>query len=334
MSAAMASRRFWICLLGAAGIALCVEGSAYVVAHRVAQRAGGRWTVKLRERERYETLQPAPTKENADRIEVVLSEARMKLAQATEKLSEDETAAATEESGRLAATDVFFDLAAFAARMRQQAEQAGVALPAEGSFGFSAYAEEPPPAELASRVLRQRRFAEIVLRMLFEAGPESLVSFQRDMPSIAIPERRAVSGGPRPAQKRERVTTDIFVLDPQLALRRSGIVERAAFRLVFTGATGALRALLNALAAARLPIVVRSVEVERTGNAPAHLLPQRTEQPASITLGAAVAHENSAVAAPVPVVMPAASRFTVILEIVQFTDDAENKAPGEPPVFG
>jgi hypothetical protein len=103
-------------------------------------------------------------------------------------------------------------------------------------------------------------------------------------------------------------------------------VEVSGFRLIFTGQTAALRALLNQLASFELPIIVRSVEVEPAAGedivaAPAEDAAAAPSQPAapavSIVLSAPVAKAAKPVATIAPLVAKSISKFTVTVEYVE-----------------
>ena len=331
MNAALTGRRFWLCLLSVTAVILLAEGAGLVRMHRTAERAGGRWKAKLRERNDYGTQSPAPTKENAVRLETNLAAVRLALVGAAAKLQADEADPASGEAGggSATATDTFFELAAFAARIRQRAEKEGITLKSGERFGFSAYAEEPPTAEMAPLVLRQRRWAETLLSLLFDARPESLVSFQRERPTPGTPERIGVNRVRPATPNPSGMIVDYFTLDPQRSLRRSGMVEGTAFRMVFTGFTGTLRSFLNDLAAAPLPLVVRSVEVTHVSGGASTGAPRQLDRSASLVPGDTAPMGKLVDSTPVAVVVPAASTYTVVVEVVNFIGKVPDKlAPG------
>ena len=336
MNAMAASRRFGICLLGVTAIVLLAEGGLLVRSQRMSDRASVRWKAKLQERSECEQVMPALTKENAARLEATLATAWKALAQAAAKLQVKDNAPALENRNGATATstDAFFELAAFLDRMRQRAEDEGVALNPGERFGFSAYAEEPPAAELVSPVLRQARLAETLLGILFEAGPERLVSFQRELLTSGPIERATAAVARSATSASNRTTRDYFTPDAQRSLRRAGRVESSVFRVVFTGATRTLRSFLNDLADASLPVIVRSVEIERSeGETSSRGVPRR-DRSASVMLGGNPSSEDSAAAVVDPVVVPVASNYTVVLEVVNFVGKMPDAGPAQPPVLG
>lgn len=338
MSPTLTNRRFWVCLLGVTGTILFAEAGLFVRMHRSAVQASSRWKSKLHERDEYKALSPAPTRENALRLETDLAGAQRALAEATAKLrmEEDDSAAGKTGGVLVTPTDTFFELAAFVARMRERAEGEGVALKPGERFGFSDYVEEPPAADLAVPVLRQKRLAETVLRMLFEARPVSLLSFQREAPPVASaePPGARVSRASSSSAISGRAVQDYFIFDPQRSLRRKGMVESTAFRVVFTGMTGTLRSFLNALTTASLPLVVRSVEIERVGDESVSHALRRTDRAPSVVLNGDVPAANFTERAPIPVVVPTLSRYTIVIEAVNFVGRVPTESSNGRAVLG
>jgi hypothetical protein len=121
------------------------------------------------------------------------------------------------------------------------------------------------------------------------------------------------------------LSPDYFDLDARLSAQAPGLVEVSGFRLIFTGQTAALRALLNQLASFELPIIVRSVEVEPAAGedlvaAPADEAASATQPAApavSIVLSAPVAKAAKPVATIAPLVAKSISKFTVTVEYVE-----------------
>ena len=147
----------------------------------------------------------------------------------------------------------YFDLAWYVEEMRATAVAEDVQLLEGEGFGFSSHAHSGPDSEHIGRVLRQRMHLERLLKALFSVRPASLESVRRESPlTTAVGPR----GGADPAG------ADYFRIDPASSLRRSGMIDTLAFRLVFVGNTGCLRDLLNRLLEDETPWMVRLVEVE------------------------------------------------------------------------
>ena len=164
--------------------------------------------------------------------------------------------------------DVYFNLAAFVEKTRALAGRAQVVIRPDERFGFATHTNEGPDADLVPAVWRQRLLTQYLVEALLEAHPRALLSVQREHPLTAaqhaarnqppqpgaVPVASAIGTGGQPA--------DFFEFDNQMTVRVPGRVDSDAFRLEFTGQTQTLRAFLNSLASFKLPLIVRSVEVQ------------------------------------------------------------------------
>jgi hypothetical protein len=288
---------------------------------------------------------PAPSRETAAQIEADLARARRALATMQAELRGRGPAAERLKAAKVPAarTDAFFDLATFIAGSRQRAKQQGVHVaPGAAHFGFSLYANEGPEAALIAPVFRQRLVVQYLVDALLDARPRAVVSVQRERP-LGDDERKAraealaaaaadpASAPPARDLDVAALSADYFAPDPRLAASAPGTVEATAFRLVFTGQTAALRALLNKLAAFELPVIVRAVEVEPAAEeesaAAAAEEPARESAAASVVLTAS-APPKPKPATVAPLVPKALSRFTVVVE---FIDLLPPVAPANPP---
>jgi hypothetical protein len=182
-----------------------------------------------------------------------------------------------------------------------------VATKPDERFGFATHAHEGPEAGLVPAVFRQRVVLQYIVEALIEARPQSLLAVQRERPLTAAQrmERNqpASPGAPPPGAPGARggQAEDFLEFNPALSVRMRGQVDSDAFRLAFTGQTAALRTFLNTLAAFKLPVIVRSVEVEPLATDAAPVGPGATSPPAG---------------APVPLVAQNSSRFAVTVEYV------------------
>ena len=243
---------------------------------------------------------PALNRENELAVQVDLARARPALAELCTILQGeegDELWAAP--PGR--STTAYFDLAAFVEKMRTAAAQAEVKIKPDERFGFSSYANEGPAEGLLPAVFRQRVAAEYIVRALLESRPRTLLGVQRQLPVTVIPHKssaaKTVAGKPE----------DYFDAAGLIPLRVAGRLEGDAFRLEFTGQTPALREFLSTLAAFKLPVVVRSVEVE----------------PLNAELPAIASATPLAVGVPVPLIAQNFSKFTVVVEMIRLIEPAE-----------
>jgi hypothetical protein len=148
--------------------------------------------------------------------------------------------------------DEYFALGDFAARMRARIGAAAIDVGRTERFGFSAYANAGPEPEILAEVRRQRETVELLVEILAEARPARFLGIKRTEPG-----RNGVTRGPS-------LSEDCFSVPRNRSLATADVVDADAFRLEFTGQTGALRRLLNSLAQAARPVIVRAVEVEPT----------------------------------------------------------------------
>lgn len=194
--------------------------------------------------------------------------------------------------------DAYFALASFTEKARALAVRQQVELRADERFGFATHASVGPGPEQLAAVHRQRVLIEHLVESLLEARPRSLLAVQRERPRIATPLAGANAAASAASESRAReVATDFFEPDAQVRLRMPGLVDTEAFRLEFTGQTQSLRAFLNGLASAKLPLIVRAIEVE--------------------PLAPETATASAAAGAPVPLVTQNFSKFAVVVEFVE-----------------
>ncbi len=257
---------FLVAGLLVAGGAVLVEGAVMAGSHLAARSARRRLDRAGREWRSLNAIVPTPTPENAARIEAELARRRGVLAGLEAQRA---ARAAADAAGRLDPDPVpalrpeaFFAIAAFVEKMRAGAERSGVRLKPDERFGFSAYAHEAPESALLAGVHCERVTVQRLLAALFEARPSELLSVQREHPSRPA----GPPAGTHPARSglgrgAGADGSDYFELDPRAAGQFPGGGRTTAFRLSFTGRTAVLRSLLNTLAAAEPPLIVRSVEV-------------------------------------------------------------------------
>ena len=286
---------------------------------------------------------PSPSRETAAQIEADLNRAQRALTTMQAELRGRGPGAA-----RLAATkppamrtDAFFDLATFVSNARALTLKQGVQIaPGAANFGFSLYANEGPETALIEPVFRQRLVANYLVEALLSARPRALLSVQRERP-LNTEERKArndalvaaaadPAAAPLSTESSTTLSPDYFDLDARLLARAPGLVEISGFRLIFTGQSAALRALLNQLARFELPIIVRAVEVEPAAGedllaAPAEetALTTKLAAPASsIVLSAPAPKAAKAASTISPLVAKSVSKFTVTVEYVELAPAA------------
>jgi hypothetical protein len=269
--------------------------------HEQARRALATLEQKKSERDRLASQSPVLNEENEQAIALDLANTRRVVAALhTALLGKDPTLLFAASPAK--STDLYFDLAAFMESTRVSAGRARVIVRPEEHFGFASHANEGPAADLVPAVFRQQIMVQYLIEALIESHPHAVTAVQREHPLTAAQRNRRNLPVPpgsfaegKPAGD-HNVAADFFEFDRQLSIRAPGMVDTEAFRLEFTGQTTALRTLLNSLAAFRLPVIVRSVEVEPL--------------PAEVTMA------DRPAGAPAPMVSQKYSRFTVVVEVV------------------
>lgn len=145
-------------------------------------------------------------------------------------------------------------------------------------FGFASHTSQGPVGtDMIAKVFRQMQVSEYLLDSLLGAQPFEFISLQREMPLTKAEQQerdRLVQDARANHQALPEFTgsvalgmdlRDFFEIDPLITARRPGFVETAAFRLTFVAKSDALRSLLNKFAAFELPLVVRRVDVDTSG---------------------------------------------------------------------
>lgn len=228
--------------------------------------ARARLTLSQRQQERdwLASRSPALSEENSAALAADVAAAEKGLAAVRNALAGRERSRAEAPARPI---DAYFEIASGVEKLRALAGRQQVLIAPDEQFGFATHANEGPEAELIGRVHLQRLVIEHLVTALLEARPRALLGVQRERPvPVALrAARRApgAEGGDGAAEPRTGgVPADFFTPDPQLRLRHAGLVDAEAFRVEFTGQTQVLRAFLNEIGGFRLPLVVRSVQVE------------------------------------------------------------------------
>ena len=161
--------------------------------------------------------------------------------------------------------------------------------PEDFAFGFEKYLKTSilPEGLTVSRLDKQRQVLSYILDQLIASDPVSIRSVEREI------------------IENERIGEGSFSIDPAASVRVPGVIDTLAFRVTFTGYTPTLRKFLNSLAYFQLPIVVRSVEVDRK------------ETESSTLSDELFKTTNSIRSNQKPVVSETESIFTVTLEFIE-----------------
>ena len=287
-------------------VALAAEGWFLQRERQQARRALAALEQKRQERDWLAGQTPALSIENEQAIARDLAHSRQVLAELRPALQgTNETA--LEAAPPSQSIDLYFDLATFVEQTRALATRRQVVVRPDERFGFASHANEGPGSDLVPTVFRQRLEGQYLVETLIEARPRALLAVQRERPLSATQRARrnqpAQPGAVRSAAPAGTgvVAADFFDFEGPMSVRLPGRVDTDAFRLEFSGQTPALRAFLNSLAAFRLPVIVRSVEVEplMAGTTPAD---RALAGPAAGGL--------------VPLVSQNLSRFAVVVEFI------------------
>ena len=196
-------------------------------------------------------------------------------------------------------------------------EPAPISLPQDFAFGFQEYIDEAKPLTDPKRsaVLdQQRQILSYLMDKLIESRPASLVSVEREV-------LEQVEG---------QQSVQSFQIDKAISARVPGAIDTLAFRLSFTGYTDSLRSLLNNLAKFDLPIVVRSIDIQRKGEIKNTTASTNSNNLDSIFGAFGGSNDEEAPKeAQKPVISENISTFTVVLEFIEIvlpTDLASDKA--------
>ncbi|MEN8828735.1 MAG: hypothetical protein ABF322_00290 [Lentimonas sp.] len=179
------------------------------------------------------------------------------------------------------------------------------------AFGFEKYIQtgELSKDDNANAALdKQRQILSYIVNKLIDSKPAGISSVQREL----LEETNAAANKPTAATG--------FVINNAITARVPGAIDTMAFSVTFSGYTDSLRAFLNSLAKFDLPIVVRSIEVERPqGSATTAAAPGRNDLDDIFGAfgGASAAAVSEPESVQKPVISENVSSFTVVLEFIE-----------------
>ena len=193
---------------------------------------------------------------------------------------------------------------------------APISLPQNFAFGFQEYIDEAKPLSDPKRsaVLdQQRQILSYLMDKLIEAKPTSIVSVQREF-----------------LEQGQGRQSESFQINEAVSARVPGAIDTLAFQLSFTGYTDSLRSFLNDLAKFDLPIVVRSIDVQRPNKSKSSTAVAANNDLDSIfgAFGGSI-DDEAPKEAQKPVISENISTFTIVLEFIEIilsTDSAQDKA--------
>jgi hypothetical protein len=262
---------------------------------------------------------PAPTPENVEASAENVAELKAGLKKIREDLERGARITTSADGiGVMAGIQQFISIyqRKAATHTNKDGEPVEIIVPDDFAFGFEQYLDEATMLdddELIPVLDKQRQILSYLLNKLYEAEPESIVSVEREVLE----------------QKAEGLLSSAksFTIHPAITAKVPGAINTLAFRLAFTGYTDSLRRLLNDLAKFDLPIVVRSVEVDRpSGISTSAKVPANNDLDAFF--GVFDGGSNSEVEAPEeaqkPVISENISTFTVVLEFIEIAFPAQS----------
>jgi hypothetical protein len=277
-------------------------------------------------------VEPAATAENVAVSEQNAEQLDAQLQRIREDLQRGAGLALSNDGVRVmsAIQQYISDFQKLAAAPQSDSDQGSVAIEiAENfAFGFQKYVDEAiiPEDETVVPVLdKQRQVLSYIVKQLIASHPVGIQKVEREVLELIGTDRNAATG---------------YQINPALSARVPDAVDTLAFRVSFTGYTRSLRHFLNKLAEFELPIVVRSVEVNRPSLATKRAKPKkRSKESLDDIFSAFSGSSGGSSGGPdepepseviqKPVISENVSSFTVTLEFIEIvlpSDSAENPA--------
>ena len=237
---------------------------------------------------------PAPSNQNVKVARTNLEELQEKLKDVFQELQQDADLTASED-GVIVISNILRYISDYRKRVKNHidanTQPSPVEVPDQFAFGFEEYSRTTiiPKGGLVPVLNKQRQILSDVLDKLIDSHPTSIQAVRREN-----------------LDRDGSVAKDTkFAIDPAISARVRGSIDTLAFQVTFTGYTSALRKFLNSLADFRLPVVVRSVEVERdkseSQNGASEIFNRKSEDNDTRT----------------PVISEIESTFTVTLEFIE-----------------
>lgn len=261
---------------------------------------------------------PAPTSENVEASAENVAELKAGLRKIREDLGRGARITTSADGiGVMAGIQQF--ISSYQREAATQTDKDGepfeILVPDDFAFGFEQYLDEATMLdddELIPVLDKQRQILSYLLNKLYEAEPESIVSVERE-----VIEQKAEGSS----------SANGFAIHPAITAKVPGAINTLAFRLAFTGYTDSLRRLLNDLAKFDLPIVVRSIEVDRpSGMSTTAKVPANNDLNAFFGVfdGGSNPELESPEEAQKPVISENISTFTVVLEFIEIALPAQS----------
>ena len=190
-------------------------------------------------------------------------------------------------------------------------EPAPISLPQNFAFGFQEYIDEAKPLsdpERSAVLDQQRQILSYLMDKLIEAKPASIVSVQREF-----------------LEQEQGQQNKSFQINEAVSARVPGAIDTLAFELSFTGFTDSLRSFLNNLAKFDLPIVVRSIDVQRPNKIKSSTAAATNNNLDSIFGVFGGSNDDEAPKeAQKPVISENISTFTIVVEFIEISLSADS----------
>ncbi|MEC7274100.1 MAG: Amuc_1100 family pilus-like protein [Verrucomicrobiota bacterium] len=188
---------------------------------------------------------------------------------------------------------------------------APISLPQNFAFGFQEYIDEAKPLsdpERSAVLDQQRQILSYLMDKLIEAKPASIVSVQREF-----------------LEQEQGQQNKSFQISEAVSARVPGAIDTLAFQLSFTGFTDSLRTFLNNLAKFDLPIVVRSIDVQRPNKIKSSTAAATNNNLDSIFGVFGGSNDDEAPKeAQKPVISENISTFTIVVEFIEIIVSADS----------
>lgn len=189
--------------------------------------------------------------------------------------------------------------------VNSEGEEQPIQLAEKFGFGFDQYlgvSTTLDDTETTAQLDKQRQILSYLIDKLYESKPHSLVSVKRE-----LLEKKGDESG-----------KNGFRVDQAITAKVPGAIDAMGFSLSFTGYTDSLRNFLNQLRKFDLPIVVRSIEVERPAGASTVVAPDNNNLDDIFgAFGGGSTSPTQPTKAQKAVVSQNVSTFTVVVEFIQ-----------------
>ncbi|CAA6679989.1 MULTISPECIES: Amuc_1100 family pilus-like protein [unclassified Lentimonas] len=304
------------CILCAVGVLAFVGGTALVVME------SGKLATSKRQVESADSqikgllyATPAPTSENVQAAQKNAEELNAKLQSMRDDLQRGSRLTVSSDGTRVMAGLQRY-MSSHRRRVANHKNSDGVkaeiVVPNGFAFGFEKYASETKisdDAAIIPQLDKQRQILRYILDQLIKSDPAGIQVVEREV----LEQSATADGG--------------FKINPAISARVPGAIDTLAFRVTFTGYTPSLRKFLNKLAEFELPLVVRSVEVDRPTVSAAGAKKKGKKAASNIddifsVFGGASSSadkpaETKSAANKTPVISDTESSFTVTLEFIE-----------------